>query len=170
MDAVTLAKAKKYTDESILGITGVLAGKNCTIASAVHENGVTVIVFKWTADDGTEKTTRIEINDGTPIYVYTPGDTYTFGDLCIYSGNFYRCIHEHVAPEELIPSYWDPIGNADGNYGIVDTASSLPVRFTSADRKVFFVQDEATFYLWNGTAWEIQIKSIENSDIDALFD
>ena len=33
MDLITLALGKKYTDESILGTSGVLKGKNCTIKS-----------------------------------------------------------------------------------------------------------------------------------------
>lgn len=163
------ALSKKYTDNSILGIAGVLAGKNCTIKSSVHENGVTTMVFEWVADTGETRETQIEIYDGTPIYVYTPGDTYHYGDLCIYSGSFYRCIHEHVAPATMIDSYWDPIGNTDGNYGIVETSTDLPSRYTPADRKLFYVMDEAVFYLWDGSHWQIQEESITNDEIDALF-
>ena len=67
--------SKGYTDKSILGIAGALAGKNCTIDSYTHANGVSTIIFKWTADNGTVRTTQMEVYDGTPIYVYTPGDT-----------------------------------------------------------------------------------------------
>ena len=68
MDIIDIVLSKKYTDESIKGITGVLAGKNCTIKSATKADGVTTVVFAWTADDGTEKTTTIQVNDGTDDY------------------------------------------------------------------------------------------------------
>ena len=68
MDIIDIVLSKKYTDESLKGITGTLAGKNCTIKSATKADGVTTVVFAWTADDGTEKTTTIQVNDGTDDY------------------------------------------------------------------------------------------------------
>ena len=56
--------SKSFTNNSIKGITGALAGKNCTIKSTTKADGVTTVVFAWTADDGTEKTTTIQVNDG----------------------------------------------------------------------------------------------------------
>lgn len=64
MDIIDIVLSKKYTDESLKDITGTLAGKNCTIKSATKVDGVTTVVFAWTADDGTEKTTTIQVNDG----------------------------------------------------------------------------------------------------------
>ena len=64
MDIIDIVLSKKYTDESLKGITGTLAGKNCTIKSATKADGVTTVVFAWTADDGTEKTTTVQVNDG----------------------------------------------------------------------------------------------------------
>ena len=64
MDIIDIVLSKKYTDESLKGITGTLAGKNCTIKSATKTDGVTTVVFAWTADDGTEETTTIQVNDG----------------------------------------------------------------------------------------------------------
>ena len=58
------ALSKSFTNNSIKGITGALAGKNCTIKSATKSDGVTTVIFAWTADDGTEKTTSIQVNDG----------------------------------------------------------------------------------------------------------
>ena len=64
MDIIDIVLSKKYTDESLKGITGTLAGKNCTIKSTTKADGVTTVVFAWTADDGTEKTTTVQVNDG----------------------------------------------------------------------------------------------------------
>lgn len=68
MDIIDIVLSKKYTDESLKGITGALSGKNCTIKSATKADGVTTVVFAWTADDGTEKTTTIQVNDGNNDY------------------------------------------------------------------------------------------------------
>lgn len=168
MDKKSWMLSKKYTDETAIQFGG-LKGANAKITSVIKKDGQNIITFEWKNDDGDTRETKVYVDDGTPIYNYTAGETYKYGDLCIYSGSFYRCIHEHVAPATMIDAYWDPIGNTDGNYGLVDTATNLPSRYTSADRKVFFVEDEATFYLWNGTEWEIQIDSITDSEIDALF-
>lgn len=62
------ALSKSFTNNSIKGVTGALAGKNCIIKSATKADGVTTVVFAWTADDGTEKTTTIQVNDGNNDY------------------------------------------------------------------------------------------------------
>ncbi len=73
MDIVSYILAKKYTDNSIQGISGTLAGKNCTIKSTSKTDNVTTIVFEWTADSGDIRTTSIEIKDGeTPQMSVTP--------------------------------------------------------------------------------------------------
>lgn len=74
MDIIDIVLSKKYTDESLKGITGTLAGKNCTIKSATKADGVTTVVFAWTADDGTEKTTTIQVNDGAKGEIGDKGD------------------------------------------------------------------------------------------------
>lgn len=169
MDKKAWLLSKGYTDKSILGITGVLAGKNCTIKSAVHENGVTTIVFEWVADNGQTRETQIKINDGTPIYVYEPGTTYKYGDLVIYAAQWYRCTTEHVAGPELDPTKFEEIGSADGNYDIVESSADLPVRFTAADRKMYYSIADCAFWLWDGTQWELQTDSITEEEVDALF-
>ena len=68
------ALSKSFTNNSIKGITGALAGKNCTIKSATKADGVTTVVFAWTADDGTEKTTSIQVNDGAKGEIGDKGD------------------------------------------------------------------------------------------------
>ena len=68
------ALSKSFTNNSIKGITGTLVGKNCTIKSATKVDGVTTVVFAWTADDGTEKTTTIQVNDGAKGEIGDKGD------------------------------------------------------------------------------------------------
>lgn len=168
MDVVTLALAKKFTKDTVIGL-GAIQGKNCTIDNIVHQNGQNIVTFKWTGDDGTVRTRTMEVEDGTPIYTWTSGDHYIYGDLVIYSSMFYRCTHEN-SDVEFTPSNWSAIGSSDGNYEIVDLVTQLPVRFTAADRKMYYVISEGAFYLWNGVEWAIQEpKSITASFIDNLF-
>lgn len=67
MDILTYAQSKKYTDGSILGIDGVLRGKNCTIQSIEKIDGINIVTFQWTADDGTVKTSTMQVSDGFPV-------------------------------------------------------------------------------------------------------
>lgn len=150
-----LAIANGYTNTSIEGTTGPLAGKNCTIESSTYANGRTTIVFKWTADSGDVRRTTIIVRDGTPIYEWTSGDDYKYGDLTIYASAFYRCITPNH-DVEFDATKWNEIGSPDGNYDIVETKTLLPAIFTAADRKMYFVIDEGLFYLWNGFEWSAQ--------------
>lgn len=61
----TLAVAKKYTNNSISGISGSLAGKNCTIQSITAITGGNRITFQWTADDSTTRTQTMDVMNGT---------------------------------------------------------------------------------------------------------
>lgn len=63
MDVITLALAKKYTEETVKG-GGALKGANCTIKSieAVPEGNK--VTFEWTLTDGSKKTDFIIIKDG----------------------------------------------------------------------------------------------------------
>lgn len=65
IDFVTLGLAEGYTDDSISGIGGTLAGKNCTIASITDITGGHRVTFQWTADDSTTKTQTMDVMDGS---------------------------------------------------------------------------------------------------------
>lgn len=60
-----LAVSKKYTDSSIEGTAGVLAGKNCTIQSITDITGGHRITFAWTPDSGDPRTDYMDVMDGT---------------------------------------------------------------------------------------------------------
>ena len=168
LSAVTYALSKKYTDETAIQFGG-LKGAPCKVKSVVKEAGQNIITLQWTNDDGDIRETKVYVNDGTPIYTWEPNYPYEYGDLAIYQSCFYRCITANSDPE-FDDTKWNEIGSPDGNYDIVTTAADLPVRFTPADRKMYWVIDETIFYLWNGVKWVPQEPpSISNDDIDALF-
>ncbi|MBQ0113228.1 MAG: hypothetical protein KBT03_08885 [Bacteroidales bacterium] len=64
MDIISLILSRKYTDNSIKGITGTLAGKNCTIKDITKEGAINTVEFEWTADDGTKRTSQMQVEDG----------------------------------------------------------------------------------------------------------
>ena len=109
------------------------------------------------------------VKDGTPIYSWESGESYDIGDIAIYNSAFYVCT---VANSDTTfnPSKWNPIGSADSSFGIVDNTTLLPSGLSPTDRKLYYVINEATFYLWNGTIWEVQERDITNAEIDALFE
>lgn len=164
------ALSKRYTDDTVIGL-GAIKGSNATIESIVHQDGQNIVTFRWVSIDGsTIEHSQMVVLDGSPIYEYIPGTTYHYGDLVIYQSMFYRCINEHVAPADFNPNMWDPIGNPDGAYGLVETFDDLPDRLTAADRKIYFVIDENQFWLWDGSSWNpLCPDTITNDEIDALF-
>lgn len=146
-----------YVNESLIGV-GALKGSNCTIKSIVHQDGVNTITFEWTANDGTKRENVMQVYDGTPIYVWESGNTYHYGDLVIYESEFYRCVFEN-SDVTFDRYHWQEISSKDGDYDIVPTTNELPARFTSADKKMYFVYTEAQFYFWDGTAWISQTEA-----------
>lgn len=169
LDIVTLAAAKSFTRQTAIGM-GALVGAPCTIEKIEHKDGINTVTFKWTGTDGGTREQDMIVYDGTPIYVWEPGNTYHYGDLAIYAAQFYRCIVEN-SDSTFDETKWNGIGTADGNYDIVANSSLLPVRFTAADRKIYFSIADGFFWLWDGTKWaEQQPKSISKAYIDSLFD
>lgn len=79
IDLVTYARAKKYTDESIEGTSGVLAGKNCQIQSSepieIEGRTGTRITFAWYKDGETvARTTTVDVMDGEQGEQGVPGE------------------------------------------------------------------------------------------------
>jgi len=168
LSAVTYALSKKYTDKTAIQFGG-LKGAPCKVKSVVKENGQSIITLEWKNDAGDTETSKVYVNDGTPIYTWEPNFSYQYGDLAIYASCFYRCITPNSDPT-FDATKWNEIGSPDGNYDIVETVTDLPPRFTAADRKMYYVIDEGIFYLWNGTEWVAQQPdTISDNDIDDLF-
>lgn len=72
MDIITYALSKKYTDNSILGTTGPLKGKPCTISSITNIEGGHRITFLWYDNSGSSHTSTMDVMDGaevTNIYI-----------------------------------------------------------------------------------------------------
>lgn len=191
LSAVTYALCKNYTKkyvEETAAQFGALKGASCTIKSIVKQNGQNIVTFEWKNDKDETRESIMYVDDGTPIYVWTPGFSYEYGDLAIYGDSFYRCItpNSDIVFDSL---KWNAIGSPDGDYDIVQSAEYLPQRFTPADRKMYYCIDNDCFYLWDGITWtpktsvyanetmfnkdengKLSINTVTNSEIDNLFD
>ena len=66
MDIVTYALSKKYTKESLLG-GGAVVGKNVTVSSITPIDGGNKVTYSYTLDDGTVKTSAMDVMDGNGI-------------------------------------------------------------------------------------------------------
>lgn len=58
----TLGAAKRYVDESLLG-GGAVVGKNVTVSSITSIDGGNKVTFSYTLDDGTTKTSTLDVLD-----------------------------------------------------------------------------------------------------------
>lgn len=66
MDIVSYALSKKYIKESLLG-GGAVVGKNVTVSSITPIDGGNRVTFSYTLDDGTVKTSAMDVMDGNGI-------------------------------------------------------------------------------------------------------
>ena len=63
LNILTLGSSKTYTDESLLG-GGAVVGKNVTISSITPIDGGNRVTFSYTLDNGTVKTSTMNVMDG----------------------------------------------------------------------------------------------------------
>lgn len=63
IDILTLALAKKYTNESLNGV-GALKGASCTIESIVDDGSGNLVTFAWVCADGTKQTSTMYVKHG----------------------------------------------------------------------------------------------------------
>ena len=74
-DVIAYSVAKKYTDDSIAGTSGVLAGKPCKVANVSEITGGKRITLAWTDDGGTSRTTPVDLENGAQGVKGDKGDT-----------------------------------------------------------------------------------------------
>ena len=67
LDLVSMILANDYTDESLLG-GGSLVGKNVTVSSIAPIDGGNRVTFSYTLDDGTVKTSSLDVMNGKSAY------------------------------------------------------------------------------------------------------
>ena len=63
LNILTLGSSKTYTKESLLG-GGAVVGKNVTVSSITPIDGGNRVTFSYTLDNGTVKTSTMNVMDG----------------------------------------------------------------------------------------------------------
>ena len=152
MDLIAFAKAKKYTDDSLGGVDGILKGKNCTIKSIDKIDGVNIVTFQWTADDGSVRTSTMQVSDGLPVTTeaitsnvsigsITPGKTYP-------AGTDFQDILKDILTQYTPPAVTLTINPSAALYDIISdsvsqvTMNAVVTKKTSDVSKLeFFVND-----------------------------
>ena len=66
MDIATLAAAKRYTNETVIGM-GALKGAPCTVKSVTPVTGGNEVILSWTATDGSVTETSFVVKDGVSV-------------------------------------------------------------------------------------------------------
>lgn len=66
MDIATLAAAKRYTNETVIGM-GALKGAPCTVKSVTPVTGGNEVIFSWTATDGSVTENSFVVKDGVSV-------------------------------------------------------------------------------------------------------
>lgn len=152
MDLVTLAKAKKYTDDSIEGTSGVLRGKNCTIKSIEKIDGVNTVTFQWTADDGSVRTSTMQVLDGLPVTTEAITSNVSIGSITpgkIYpAGTDFQDILKDILTQYTPPAVTLTINPNAALYDIIsDSVSQVAMnavvtkKTSDVSKLEFFVND-----------------------------
>nr|DAW19009.1 MAG TPA: hypothetical protein [Caudoviricetes sp.] len=66
MDIATLAAAKRYTNETVIGM-GALKGAPCTVKSVTPVTGGNEVILSWTATDGSVTENSFVVKDGVSV-------------------------------------------------------------------------------------------------------
>lgn len=66
MDIATLAAAKRYTNETVIGM-GALKGAPCTVKSVTPVTGGNEVILSWTATDGSITENSFVVKDGVSV-------------------------------------------------------------------------------------------------------
>lgn len=67
LSLLTLLQSTNYTDKSVSGIDGALAGSPCRIAEIRKEGSVNRVVFEWKSLEGLTRTSEMIVEDGISI-------------------------------------------------------------------------------------------------------
>ena len=113
LDSETYGAARAYTEKSLLGL-GALKGKNCTIKSIDYENGVNIVTFEWTADNGVKDTGQLRIKDGSFAEEWKSKGNYKEKQVVVKDGGLLQCLEDNN-DEDFDPNKWNPLGGGESD-------------------------------------------------------
>lgn len=67
LSLLTLLQSTNYTDESVSGVNGALAGSPCRIVEIRKEGSVNRVIFEWKSLEGLIRTSEMIVKDGVSI-------------------------------------------------------------------------------------------------------
>lgn len=162
MDVVTYVLSRKYTDKSIKGISGTLAGKNCTIASIEQVEGGNLVTFEWYSDEGDTQTSTMFVQDGVLgenaiAPTYDPTQTYNKNDLVVYENELYK-LGVSTTTGEFNPNVWD-LTNID---------ELLATKANSVDLATVATSGSASDVSFDNSETELDSTNVQDAIVEVL--
>lgn len=172
----TLALAKKYTKDSILGL-GALEGAPCKIKNISKANGINTVVFEWTGDDKvTTNTSEMYVADGTVITkveVNTNNELMiTLSDNTVKNAGIITTLKGDKGDSGFSPTIAENANNSDTVYKLDitnenGTFTTPNLQSGGVDMSQYYTKDEVDSTLEEKI--EEEVGSASDSDIDSLF-
>ena len=139
MDIIDISVAKKYTDGSIEGIVGSLAGKPCQIQSITPITGGNRVTYLWEDNSGDSHTSTMDVMDGVDGEV--PAETLLKDTVGWTGKNVFNLIATSKTDE----------------YGLtwtVNANNTITVSGTPTDFKAYYIRHDGTLpagqYIFSG--------------------
>ena len=157
IDYLTLSAAKGYTDESLLG-GGSLVGKNVTISSITPIDGGNRVAFSYTLDNGTVKTSSLDVMNGKSAY-----------DIAVENG------FTGTEQEWISKTFVDNVVTADSDHAVSSKAVKAYVDASMKTEVKDEVSEQIKTEIGDTVQTTIEEKMAENmgtasnDDIDSLF-
>ena len=153
----TLGAAKRYVSESLLG-GGAILGKNCVISSISPITGGNRVTFSYTLDDGTVKTSSLDVMNGKSAYESAVENGFTGTEQEWISKTFVDNVvtadSDHAVSSKAVKAYVDASMKTE-----VKTEVSEQIKTEIGDTVQTTIEEKMAENM--GTA--------SNDDIDSLF-
>lgn len=157
LNILTLGSSKTYTKESLLG-GGAVVGKNVTISSITPIEGGNKVTFSYTLDDGTVKTSSLDVMNGKSAYESAVENGFTGTEQEWISKTFIDNIvtadSDHAVSSKAVKTY-------------VDTSIKTEVKTEVSEQIKTEIGDTVQTAIEEKMAENIS--TVSNDDIDSLF-
>lgn len=157
LNILTLGSSKTYTKESLLG-GGAVVGKNVTISSITPIEGGNKVTFSYALDDGTVKTSSLDVMNGKSAYESAVENGFTGTEQEWISKTFIDNIvtadSDHAVSSKAVKTY-------------VDTSIKTEVKSEISEQIKTEIGDTVQDAIEENMAENIS--TVSNDDIDSLF-
>ena len=166
LSAVTYALAKKYTDNTVIGLGG-LKGAPCKVKSIQKENGRSTVTLEWESNTGVIQTSEMYIDDGVTIWI--SGRDYEVNDIVINDLKFYICTEANSDIVFDVSKWQLVISDSSSDYDSLQNKPQInghTITGNLSSQDLELADGDTITYDSNG---KLAVPQISESDIDDLF-